>query len=98
MIEESIRSSTSFVVFEPNNTATWVRLKSMIADFLILQWQQGALAGSKPEHAFFVKVGLNETMTSQDISEGRMIIEIGIATMRPAEFIILRITHIVSNP
>jgi phage tail sheath protein FI len=98
MIEESLRSSTSFVVFEPNDAGTWTRVKSMINNFLILQWQQGALAGSKPEHAFFIKVGLNETMTSQDISDGRMIIEVGIAMMRPAEFIILRISHLVSKP
>ncbi|TMI97410.1 MAG: phage tail sheath family protein [Bacteroidetes bacterium] len=98
MIEESIRSSTSFVVFEPNDASTWTRVKSMIDNFLISHWRQGALAGSKPEHAFFVKIGLNETMTALDISEGRMIIEIGIAMMRPAEFIILRITHLVSKP
>jgi phage tail sheath protein FI len=97
MIEESIRSSTSFVVFEPNDAGAWTWVRSMINNFLFLQWKDGALSGSKPEHAFFVKVGLNETMTSQDISEGKMIIEIGIAMMRPGEFIIFRITHFLAK-
>lgn len=95
MVEESLRSSTSFVVFEPNDTNTWIRLKSMIANFLTLQWKCGALAGSKPDDAFYVKVGLNETMTLLDISEGRIIIEVGMAMLRPAEFTIVRFSHTV---
>lgn len=93
MVEQSIKSSTSFVVFEANDANTWVRVKSMITNFLIQQWKSGALAGSKPEHAFYVKVGLNETMTVVDISDGRLIIEVGMAMIRPAEFIILRFSH-----
>ena len=62
----------------------------MIESFLYGLWQQGALAGSKPEAAYFVHVGLGATKTAQDILEGRMIVEIGIAAVRPAEFIILR--------
>src|SRR3546814_5685654 len=62
----------------------------MIENFLTLQGRAGALAGPKPEHAFYVKVGLGQTMTAQDILEGRMIVEIGMAVVRPAEFIILR--------
>lgn len=56
-------------------------------------WRNGALAGAKPEHAFFVKVGLGETMTALDILEGRLNIEIGLAAVRPAEFIILKFSH-----
>ena len=91
--EESIKKATEFVVFEPNNKLTWVRTKAMIENFLIGLWREGALAGAKPEHAFFVKVGLGETMTAIDILEGRMNIEIGLAVVRPAEFIILKFSH-----
>lgn len=91
--EESIKKGTSWVVFEPNDANTWVRVKAMIENFLIKQWRVGALAGAKPEDAFFVKVGLGETMTSLDILEGRMNIEIGMAVVRPAEFIILKFSH-----
>lgn len=91
--EESIRKATEFVVFEPNNKNTWNRVKGTINNFLNDLWKQGALAGEKPEQAFFVKVGLNETMTAQDILEGKMIVEIGMAAVRPAEFIVLRFMH-----
>lgn len=92
-MEESIKKATEFVVFEPNSKPTWVRTKAMIENFLIQLWRDGALAGAKPEHAFFVKVGLGETMTALDILEGRMNIEIGVAAVRPAEFIILKFSH-----
>lgn len=91
--EESIKKATEFVVFEPNDANTWVRVKAMIENFLANQWRAGALAGATTEDAFFVNVGLGQTMTSQDILEGRMIIEIGMAVVRPAEFIILRFSH-----
>ncbi|WP_208350547.1 phage tail sheath C-terminal domain-containing protein [Aetokthonos hydrillicola] len=93
MAEESIKKATEGFVFEPNDANTWVKVKAMIENFLILQWRAGALAGAKPEQAFYVKVGLNETMTALDILEGRMIIEIGMAVVRPAEFIILKFSH-----
>ena len=92
-IEESVKKATEFVVFEPNTATTWVRVKAMIENFLTSLWREGALAGAKPEQAFFVKVGLGETMTSQDILEGRMNVEIGLAAVRPAEFIILKFSH-----
>ncbi len=92
-VEESVKKATEFVVFEPNNAKTWLRTKSMIENFLIGLWRDGALAGAKPEEAFFVKVGLGETMTALDILEGRMNIEIGMAAVRPAEFIILKFSH-----
>jgi len=91
--EESIKKGSEWVVFEPNDANTWVRVKAMIENFLIKQWRAGALAGAKPEHAFFVKVGLGVTMTALDILEGRMNIEIGMAVVRPAEFIILKFSH-----
>jgi len=93
MVEESARKASAFAVFEPNDATTWLKVKGMLESYLYGLWQQGALAGSKAESAYFVNVGLGKTMTSQDILEGRMIIEIGIAAVRPAEFIILRFSH-----
>ncbi|TKK69888.1 phage tail sheath family protein [Ilyomonas limi] len=91
--EESIKKGTEWVVFEPNDANTWIRVKAMIENFLTKQWRAGALAGEKPEQAFFVKVGLGLTMTALDILEGRMNVEIGMAVVRPAEFIILKFSH-----
>jgi hypothetical protein len=93
MAEESIKKATEQFVFEPNDANTWVKVRAMIENFLILQWRAGALAGAKPEQAFYVKVGIGETMTALDILEGRMIVEIGMAVVRPAEFIILKFSH-----
>lgn len=89
MIEESVKKACMQYVFEPNVAQTWVSVKGMIDNYLTTLWNDGALAGGKPEHAFFVSVGLNETMSAQDILEGRMIVKIGYAPSRPAEFIIL---------
>jgi phage tail sheath protein FI len=93
MVEESVKKATEQFVFEPNDANTWVKVRAMIENFLTLQWRAGALAGAKPEQAFYVRVGLGQTMTSQDILEGRMNIEIGMAAVRPAEFIILKFSH-----
>lgn len=97
MAEESIKKATEPFVFEPNDANTWVKVRAMIENFLILQWRAGALQGAKPEEAFYVHVGLNETMTALDILEGRMIVEIGMAVVRPAEFIILRFSHLMQS-
>lgn len=93
MVEESVKNATEQFVFEPNDRNTWLRVKSMIENYLTQQWKAGALMGTTTREAFFVKVGLNETMTELDIWEGRMIVEIGMAVVRPAEFIILRFMH-----
>ncbi|RZS92516.1 phage tail sheath family protein [Aquimarina brevivitae] len=93
MAEESIKKATEQFVFEPNDKNTWVRVKAMINNFLTLQWRAGALAGPTPDKAFYVNVGLGETMTANDILDGNMIIEIGMAVVRPAEFIILKFSH-----
>lgn len=92
-MEESIQKATEPSVFEPNTANTWSRLKAMIENFLTQLWSAGALAGATPQHAFFVNVGLGKTMTAQDILEGRLIIEVGVAAVRPAEFIILKFSH-----
>jgi len=93
MVEESVQKSTVWAVFEPNTKNTWVMVKSMIENYLITKWQEGALAGAKPDDAFFVKVGLGVTMTADDILNGIMNVEIGMAVARPAEFIILKFSH-----
>lgn len=93
MAEESCKKASEFVVFEPNDKNTWNRVKGMITNFLTNLWKDGALMGDKAEQAFFVKVGLNETMSAQDILEGKLIVQIGMAAVRPAEFIILEFSH-----
>lgn len=91
MVKESIKSSIDHFVFEPNDANTWVRIRAMVDNFLTHLWKQGALFGAKPEHSFFVKMGLGETMTSQDILEGKGFVEIGIALVKPAEFSLIRL-------
>lgn len=93
MVEESVKKSTTSAVFEPNDVNTWTRVRAMIENYLLLKWKDGALAGAKPDDAYYVRVGLGQTMTPTDVLEGRMNIEIGLAAVRPAEFIILNFSH-----
>jgi phage tail sheath protein FI len=93
MIEESAKKSTAFAVFEPNDATTWLKVKGMLESYLYGLWEQGALQGATPEAAYYVNVGLGKTMSPQDVLEGRMVVEIGIAAVRPAEFIVLRFSH-----
>jgi len=92
-IEESAKKASAFAVFEPNDATLWLKVKGMIESYLYSLWERGALAGSKPEQAYYVNVGLGQTMTAQDVLEGRLIIDIGIAAVRPAEFVVLRFMH-----
>jgi phage tail sheath protein FI len=92
-VEESVKKASGGFVFEPNDANTWTRVRAMIENFLIVQWRDGALAGAKPEDAFYVRVGLNKTMSADDILNGYMIVEIGMAVVRPAEFIVLKFSH-----
>jgi len=87
MLEESVRLATKAYVFEPNTANTWVTIKSMIGNFLTSVWKRGGLAGSSPEDAFSVHVGLGETMTAEDILEGILRVTVLVALSRPAEFI-----------
>ncbi len=97
VVEESIKKSINWAVFEPNTAQTWVLVQSMIENYLFLKWRDGALAGTKPKDAYYVKVGINKTMTPQDILEGKMIVEIGMAVARPAEFIILNFIQMMQK-
>ncbi|HLB71682.1 MAG: phage tail sheath family protein [Candidatus Methanoperedens sp.] len=91
-IEESIEEGTQWVVFEPNNEKLWGRVRATITEFLTRVWRDGALMGTKAEEAFFVKCD-RTTMTQDDIDNGRLICVIGIAPVKPAEFVIFRIAQ-----
>lgn len=93
MVEESVKKSTEWAVFEPNNANTWNKVQSMIETYLTRKWREGALVGVKPSYAFFVRCGLGSTMTANDIQLGRMNVEIGMAVVRPAEFIVFKFSH-----
>jgi hypothetical protein len=89
MIEESIEKAIGTFVFESNDAVTWVKVRTMIENFLLVQWRAGALQGEKPQHAFDVQVGLGITMTADDILNGYLRVRVAIAPVRPAEFIVL---------
>ena len=91
-VEESLKANTNWVVFEPNSEALWGRVQRTIELFLSSMWRSGALAGTSPGEAFFVNIG-RSTMTQDDIDNGRLICNIGIAPVKPAEFVIFRITQ-----
>ena len=93
MIETSVDRSTQWVVFEPNTATTWIRIKVSVENFLDQQWRAGALAGTRPEEAYRVRVGLGETMTETDIDVGLVITEVAIAPAKPAEFVVFRFSH-----
>lgn len=95
-LEESIRANTNWVVFEPNTEALWGRVKRTIEMFLASVWRSGALAGTSPSEAFFVEIG-RSTMTQDDIDNGRLICVIGVAPVKPAEFVIFRIGQYTSE-
>jgi uncharacterized protein len=89
-LEQSLNIGLQWVVFEPNAEPLWARVKRTITNFLTTVWRNGALEGTKPEEAFFVKCD-STTMTQDDIDNGRLIVVIGVAPVRPAEFVIIRI-------
>lgn len=89
-LEHSIDRAMQWAVFEPNNARLWRNITQMVEDFLYVQWLNGALLGSKPEEAFFVRCD-RTTMTQNDLDNGRLICLIGVAPVKPAEFVIFRI-------
>jgi phage tail sheath protein FI len=91
-LEESIEEGTQWVVFEPNDEGTWARVRQTIRNFLTGVWDDGALMGTTPEEAFYVKCD-RTTMTQDDIDNGRLICEIGVAPVKPAEFVVFRIAQ-----
>ena len=97
MVEESVQKSISWAVFEPNVATTWVKVKASIENYLTNLWREGALAGNKTNEAFFVNVGLGITMTEDDILNGKMTVVVGMAPVRPAEFILLKFTQMTQS-
>lgn len=89
-IEASVDRGLQWVVFEPNAEPLWARVRRSISNFLTLVWRNGGLEGTKPEEAFFVKCD-RTTMTQTDIDNGRLICVVGVAPVKPAEFVIVRI-------
>ncbi|GII28151.1 phage tail sheath family protein [Planotetraspora mira] len=92
-LEESILTGTQWVVFEPNDDALWARIRRSISAFLILGYQQGSLFGRTPDEAFYVKCD-GETNTAESIEAGQVICEIGVAPVKPAEFVVFRLAQI----
>lgn len=91
MVQASIDLSLQGLVFEVNDANTWAKVTALVENFLLTLWRQGALFGSQPKEAFFVNIGLGKTMTAEDIAAGCMLIEVGLAPLRPAEFIMFRL-------
>ncbi|THE64826.1 phage tail sheath family protein [Salinadaptatus halalkaliphilus] len=95
-IEQSLEEGTQWAVFEPNDEDLWARIRQSTEKFLKTVWREGGLQGSTADEAFFVRCG-EETMTQDDIDNGRLIVEIGIAPVKPAEFVIFRISQDTST-
>ncbi len=91
-LQASLERGTSWVVFEPNGEPLWDKLCEAVGNFLYKEWRNGALPGTKPEEAFFVKCD-RSTMTQNDIDQGRVVCQIGVAFLKPAEFVIFRVSH-----
>ncbi|MFX3632986.1 MAG: phage tail sheath family protein [Candidatus Pristimantibacillus sp.] len=91
-LEESIKNGSNWVVFEPNTEQLWARVQRTIDAFLTRVWRDGALAGTSPAEAFYINIGAS-TMTQDDIDNGRLIVVIGVAPVKPAEFVVFRITQ-----
>lgn len=89
-IEHSIDKGTQWAVFEPNGPRLWANIRQTVEDFLLVLWRDGALLGDKPEQAYFVRCD-RTTMTQNDLDNGRMICLIGVAPVKPAEYVIFRI-------
>jgi len=97
MVERDIQKALNKLVFEPNSQPTWQRVKAAIDNYLYRLWQQGALAGNKASEAWFVDIGKDITMTEDDINQGRLIVKIGLAAVRPAEFILLQFSQDIAQ-
>jgi len=95
-LEESLFRGTKWVVFEPNDMALWERVKRTLNAFLVRQWRDGALFGATPQEAFYVKCD-SETNPAEVIDAGQLVVEIGLAPVKPAEFVIVRIQQKVAQ-
>ena len=89
-IEKSLVQETRWVVFERNDEQLWTRVRANVTDFLMNEWRSGKLMGSKPEEAFFVRCD-RTTMTQNDLDNGRLVVSVGVAPVKPAEFVVFQI-------
>jgi phage tail sheath protein FI len=89
-LEHSLNEGSQWVVFEPNGPALWARVRTTVSDFLTKEWQSGKLLGTTADQAFYVRCD-QSTMTQNDIDNGRLNVVIGIAPVKPAEFVIINI-------
>jgi len=91
-LEESILNGTQWVVFEPNDDALWAKITRTISSFLVMEWRKGSLFGVTPDEAFYVKCD-RETNPAEAIDNGEVLCEIGIAPVKPAEFVVFRLSQ-----
>jgi phage tail sheath protein FI len=91
-LEESILGGTQWVVFEPNDDALWAKIRRTVSSFLVMEWRKGALFGLTPGEAFFVKCD-RDNNTAESIDAGQVVCEIGVAPVKPAEFVIFRLSQ-----
>jgi phage tail sheath protein FI len=96
-VERAIEQSLQWVVFEPDDDATWLRVVQTVTDYLLGVWHDGWLVGSRTEEAFFARCD-RTTMTQDDIDHGRLICLVGVAPVKPAEFVILRFSQTTAPP
>jgi phage tail sheath protein FI len=96
-VERDIKAAMQPMVFEPNNQPTWEKARSAITNYLYNLWKSGALVGKTEKEAYFVNIGEDITMTSDDIAQGKMIVDVGMAAVRPAVFIVLQFTQGVAE-
>jgi phage tail sheath protein FI len=89
-LKRSLDQRTRWAVFEKNGDLLWAKVRQTVQDFLFNEFRKGALVGNKPEEAYFVRCD-RSTMTQDDIDKGRLVVLIGVAALRPAEFVIFRI-------
>ncbi|WP_214323257.1 phage tail sheath family protein [Nonomuraea sediminis] len=95
-LQESIINGTQWVVFEPNDDALWARIRRTIAAFLVMEWRRGALFGLTPDEAFYVKCD-RDTNPAESIEQGKVVCEIGVAPVKPAEFVIFHLAQMASG-
>jgi uncharacterized protein len=97
MIESSIYAGIQWAVFEPNDQALWSSLRASIGGFMDGLFRSGAFQGTTSASAYFVRCGLGDTMTQDDINAGQVVVLVGFAPAKPAEFVVIQIQQVVGQ-
>lgn len=92
-LQASLQQAIAWVLAEPNDAATWALVRRQVGNYLRQKWQDGALMGASPDQAYLVRCGPNQTMTALDVREGRLVLDVGVAVLRPGEFTLLRLVQ-----